>query len=1031
MPKKKQIRSEAQALALQTAQEQYHLTLSSSRKENIPERSTRRIDQLLEELKKKQEKLTEAQHLTIRQATDLRRLNDEYKEVESTNLFLEQQVEELKRQLTSSTRQLERARATVSARRRQIQDLRAVQQRSWNSKLSLQNENRLFRCQLAEKEKRLTKSETLASKSSNQLAIVNCESIVLSSQLLKAEAQKKEAEKEKETIERNWLKAKQAWQEIEKEKLENLRQKIDSTHQKYHAVYMQLDRVQKRSQRLEIFRKRALKIMRNTLKGAYSTRFRALVRRLVSSKCPLTRCGPVIGEFIKFALELFGIDPSKSKIYIPSVRTIRRIIGEAAVASKVQLAVDLKSTRGFTTGGDGTTNKNQTFESQHFNVDISTEYDGETHIQSSSSSGKHVVRFGNLRLAANHRAETQVQAEVHFMKEIFDLYNESPLAAKGNTQLTLGMAAMKFHGSHGDHAEDQKAKHRLLASWKEETSLCGLGARHFFSMPENERYALVLEGRRQMINDLGGEAVWSSLSAEEQNEKNLALMDNLAMELSKEALDELSDADRREMQIFVWAGCGMHKDLNATKGGDLAMCEEWKKYEISPVLLANRDNAAVLELPEQDEEEESEPREESAAKKRAREISKAGASQHSYLTACLLNDKDDKKGQHHSFRDWYIEKTGRSITYPDVTNTRYSSHLEASAETLAHLDIYLEYVDEQVRFSKEKPGLNHLETNVLKGLQDPPTLTEHACMALYREAVSIPYIQSIRSGSLEDVNALQLGSLLQKVQDHIRKLINSPQIVLSCDNPQSAILNGNEYWNRPDTIKAIQILITDGRLPHLEGLFKAFLSGSLAVWKRFSSEFSEDGMIVELTEQEKDLAWMPTTNDANEGALGSYREFARKNPNGTVQLFNALFRYRRNNTENFIQKVLTGEEEQKFLRKRQREDDVQRPDRKRRKEVVDERRCEAATKKQKYELSESRRKEREERVRRTEVELDCNVIEQMTVARLDQQLAKFKSLYKDLQWIATSSLNKEQKRSLVLSWLEKHEHSLDNSDRDK
>ena len=47
----------------------------------------------------------------------------------------------------------------------------------------------------------------------------------------------------------------------------------------------------------------------------------------------------------------------------------------------------------------------------------------------------------------------------------------------------------------------------------------------------------------------------------------------------------------------------MHKKLNSVKGGDKAMKEEWKTYRTAPVLLANKDNAAILELADAEEEE--------------------------------------------------------------------------------------------------------------------------------------------------------------------------------------------------------------------------------------------------------------------------------------------------------------------------------------------------------------------------------------------------------------------------------------------
>jgi len=37
-----------------------------------------------------------------------------------------------------------------------------------------------------------------------------------------------------------------------------------------------------------------------------------------------------------------------------------------------------------------------------------------------------------------------------------------------------------------------------------------------------------------------------------------------------------------------------------------------------------------------------------------------------------------------------------------------------------------------------------------------------------------------------------------------------------------------------------------------------------------TSEFAPDGLIDQSMAEEKELAWMPATNDGNEGALGAF-----------------------------------------------------------------------------------------------------------------------------------------------------------------
>jgi hypothetical protein len=81
------------------------------------------------------------------------------------------------------------------------------------------------------------------------------------------------------------------------------------------------------------------------------------------------------------------------------------------------------------------------------------------------------------------------------------------------------------------------------------------------------------------------------------------MMESLIIKLGKEAYAMMSDDEKGTMKFFICARCGCHKDLNTVKGGYAAMKTWWTENNVEPpVLLANRDNAAVLkELPERDD----------------------------------------------------------------------------------------------------------------------------------------------------------------------------------------------------------------------------------------------------------------------------------------------------------------------------------------------------------------------------------------------------------------------------------------------
>ena len=51
--------------------------------------------------------------------------------------------------------------------------------------------------------------------------------------------------------------------------------------------------------------------------------------------------------------------------------------------------------------------------------------------------------------------------------------------------------------------------------------------------------------------------------------------------------------DKRGISLFLWAGCMMHKDLNAYKGSYTALSEFWEKNGLTPPIpLLNCDKTA-------------------------------------------------------------------------------------------------------------------------------------------------------------------------------------------------------------------------------------------------------------------------------------------------------------------------------------------------------------------------------------------------------------------------------------------------------
>jgi hypothetical protein len=132
---------------------------------------------------------------------------------------------------------------------------------------------------------------------------------------------------------------------------------------------------------------------------------------------------------------------------------------------------------------------------------------------------------------------------------------------------------------------------------------------------------------------------------------------------------------------------------------------------------------------------------------------------------------------------------------------------------------------------------------------------------------------------------LNLGPLHKKVHQHILKIIEDPRFLVGPNVEYSTGAMDGKEWEKPEIVACIQKLAPD--LPHLSPLLVTFFEGAATTWERFTAEFAPGGLIDEATIGEREMAWMPPTNDANEGALGAFRVLMRRQPQLSLLQYNA------------------------------------------------------------------------------------------------------------------------------------------------
>jgi hypothetical protein len=596
------------------------------------------------------------------------------------------------------------------------------------------------------------------------------------------------------------------------------------------------------------------------------------------------------------------------------------------------------------------------------------------------------MRLLCLESVTEQSSEAAVSAFLRRIEEATDYFNRSPYAKTLAQKVTVADFLRLLKGMHGDHASKEKSAARGMAEKKRESAINELGEKAMLALSVADLITYLSAWNQKKLAEVGGLDEWNKLDALEQTRRDKKLMEDIVKALGQKEYDALSGGDRRILDLFVWAGCCMHKDQNSFKAGNAAMVLAWKDLGVTPpILLANKANSATLRGILHPEGPDPTTTTFTEDEQRAFEQSTRGGCKATALAGTILNNKDDKKGQGDRHIKHFQEKVDPLYTrFPDTSNTRFGSHGEAAADLIRYLDAHIEYIN-IIRMSKQTATLTNIEYNVLQALNDMATRTELCAMALYTQAISKPYMKAVR-GPKSD-NVLDLGPLHELVREHIVKLIQNPEPLVSEDlSHVDSTLDGQD-WDNPGAIDAVLKLMPT--LHHLKEITVAFLRGALVTWERFTAEFAPGGLIDEASADEKHLAWMPATNDVNEGALGAYRVAIRGKPSLTLHQYNAMAMFRHNDTQAFMDAVFTRDDHLYVMREARRLDESK-LEAHRRKELVDFRVAVARIRKDKEDARQVKLKADAERLSQVVLAKSTADIDKLTVAKMGEQFDAFR-----------------------------------------
>jgi hypothetical protein len=244
-------------------------------------------------------------------------------------------------------------------------------------------------------------------------------------------------------------------------------------------------------------------------------------------------------------------------------------------------------------------------------------------------------------------------------------------------------------GYKGNHSRDQDNIASLLKDWKKSVDWCVHGEQAISAMTNSKILHLYLKQLHKTLQNTPGFAqmvpdkqdclvqdAWTALFIK-QGEKDFAAL----------------DADTQtQIDFFVWVSCAMHKNLNWTKGREVAMQAAYAELEIKevPIDLPNKAGAEAKQKAEASTQAEGAASQEEKeltlkANHKIRQaikhatvgkLSKAlnvpqGGAQLVGIAAACLNHSNNNCGKHNMWRWWMEEKTGTLTTFPNASNSCY------------------------------------------------------------------------------------------------------------------------------------------------------------------------------------------------------------------------------------------------------------------------------------------------------------------------------------------------------------------------
>ncbi|KAH7874176.1 uncharacterized protein C8R40DRAFT_1008487, partial [Lentinula edodes] len=159
-------------------------------------------------------------------------------------------------------------------------------------------------------------------------------------------------------------------------------------------------------------------------------------------------------------------------------------------------------------------------------------------------------------------------------EDLFHLAYQSGLIVEDDARIFWNLVT----GFYSDHAADQKKLFELLKKWKKQLEREVRGESAVKRLMDNEYACLIFQGSQVLVQKAGGPAAWDVLTTKERTRRIDEMRRQIICDIGEAEFQKLSEEEKAKVDLILWAGCCMHKEMNAFKGGCVGLDEYWNKH---------------------------------------------------------------------------------------------------------------------------------------------------------------------------------------------------------------------------------------------------------------------------------------------------------------------------------------------------------------------------------------------------------------------------------------------------------------------